>query len=119
MSVRKLDRDRKYGTVYGDEENHPKRPKKFYQDGMYFDGAGVAIEGSEIEQPKPTPVSDPPQVIDTPSSSDIILRLNAMSVPKLKKTAKAVNEATGEELPQMSGTGVKARLVAYIAEHAE
>lgn len=113
MGVRKLDRGRYYATVYGD----PKR--KFMQDGMFFDGMGVAVDASGVEQSKPEPTNDPVEVVERDDSeAERLKELNAMSVPALKKLAKKVSEATDTELPE-GGTGAKARLVKYIAKHTE
>lgn len=119
MSVRKLDRNRKYGITYGDEAANPERPRKFYQDGMYFDGAGIAIEGSEIKVATLPPTNDPAEVVEIDDTvSDNIKVLKDLPIPKLKQMAEALSEATGLDLPEY-GKGVKARLVKYIAENAE
>jgi len=116
----KLDRNRRYGIVYGDESENPQRPRKYYQDGMYFDGAMVAIEGSAQPKHVPPPSNTPVAVAEEKSTinKDIFKQLDAMSVPALKKIGAKVEKATGIEQPD-GGTGVKARLVAYIAENAE
>lgn len=46
MSTPKLDRSRKYGTVYGDSA------AKFYQDGLYFNSYGECIEWKDAAQPE-------------------------------------------------------------------
>jgi hypothetical protein len=117
---RKLDRDRYYAMVYGDETENPKRPRKFFQDGIYFDGAGVAIEGSAPPKHTPAPSATPVEAVETDSPNvETLKELNGLHISKLKKLAVAVNEATGAELPEMSGTGLKARLVRYITDNSE
>lgn len=117
---RKLDENRYYAHVYGDEKENPQRPRKFYQDGLYFDGAMVAIEGSAPPKHEPPPSVAPVETVATDSPNvDVLNELKNMHVSKLKKLAEAVNEATGAALPVMTGAGVKARLVKYIADHSE
>ena len=113
MSMRKLDRGRYYAVVYGD----PK--KKYMQDGMFFDGAGIAVDGAVEPKEEPVPANEPVVVVEVDDSKvQRIKELQAMTVPALKKLAKKVSDATGTDLPEF-GTGVQARLVAYIAEHTE
>jgi hypothetical protein len=113
MGVRKLDRGRYYALVYGD----PKR--KFMQDGMFFDGIGVALDASGVEQAQPEPTNDDVAVVERDDSEAKRLKeLNDMSVPALKTLAKKVSKATDTKLPE-GGTGAKARLVTYIAKHTE
>ena len=89
------------------------------QDGMFFDGMGVAVNASGVKQAKPEPTNDPVEVVERDDSeAERLKELNAMSVPALKKLAKKVSKATDTELPK-GGTGAKARLVKYIAKHTE
>jgi len=124
MAVKRLDRNRRYSQVYGDEAENPTRPRKFYQDGMYFDGAGVAIEGSQVPKhtPPPSAADEPddeaPVGVDTPDNSEAIKMLKGLSVPKLKALAEQVHEATGKKLPE-GGAGVKNRLIGYIIANSE
>ena len=113
MSILKLDRDRYYAVVYGDPI------KKTYQDGVFFNGEGNAIDGSQVKKPAPVAVNEPVQVVEQKDEGNAakIKELKALSAAKLKKLAKQVNEATGAELPKMNGTGVMARLVKYIADN--
>lgn len=113
MGVRKLDRNRYYALVYGD----PKRA--FMQDGMFFNGMGVAVDASSVDQPEPEPTNTPVAVVERDDSDAKRLKeLNAMTVPALKKLAAKVSEATGTKLPK-GGKGAQARLVTYIAKHTE
>lgn len=113
MGVRKLDRDRYYAIVYGD----PKR--KFMQDSVFFNGAGIAVDDAGKKKPEPVQTNDPPAVMETDDSeANKLKQLTAMSVPALKKLAKRVSEQTETNLPA-GGQGAKARLVAYIAKHTD
>jgi hypothetical protein len=117
----RFDIKRKHGTVYGDEVENPKRPRKYWQGGVYFDA-----EGFPVDQPRPAkasepvPAAEPVKVVELKEKpgTDALEALQKMTVPALKKLAAAVHEASGAELPE-NGTGVKARLIAYIAENTD
>ncbi len=129
----RLNKKRKFGTVFGDEADNPERPRKFMQDRRYFDAKGyptdepvpkesllgqsapVVQSGTETEDDGKAVVVERKEE----GNEEIILQLKDKSVFELKKLAIRVNEATEAELPVMEGKGVKARLVTYIAEHAE
>lgn len=120
MSVKKLDRNRYFALVYGDEAENPKRPRKFMQDGMFFDGSGVAIDASSTPPPAPIPVEEPVVVVEqVVDNSAILAQLNGMTVNVLRKLAQSVFETTDAELPVLNGPGVKARMVKYIADNTE
>lgn len=136
----RLNKKRKFGTVFGDEADNPERPRKFMQDGRYFDAKGYPIDEPPPKEsilaqivPKSTlgdePGNEPDRTEDDDSvvvverkeegNAEIILQLKDKSIFELKAMAIRVNKATEAALPVMQGKGVKARLVAYIAEHAE
>jgi hypothetical protein len=118
MSVRRLDTSRYRAIVYGDETNNPERPKKFLQDGIFFDGAGVAIDGTEVKPPAPAMgTEDPIKVVEQPN--DRAKLLVGYSLLKLRSMAKEVSEASGVKLPAMSGAGVTKRLIKYITDNTE
>ncbi len=132
----RLNLKRKHGTVFGDEADNPERPRRYMQDLRYFDAKGyptdepvpkealldqsapVVQPGNEPDQ---TGTEEPVVVVERKEegNEEIILQLKDKTVFELKKMAISVNEATDAELPVMKGKGVTARLVAYIAEHAE
>ncbi len=129
----RLNLKRKHGTVFGDEQENPERPRKFMQDLRYFDAKGYPTDepvpkeslldqGAPVIQPE-TETEDDGRVVvverKEKGNEEIILQLKDKSVFELKTLAIRVNKATDAELPVMEGKGVKARLVAYIAEHAE
>jgi hypothetical protein len=120
MSVKKLDRDRYAAIVYGDEAENPDNPAKFLQDGIFFNGMGIAINSSAPPPAKPVATNEPVEVVELkdPEQAETLKMLNGKTVPALKKLAEVVNENTGVELPAF-GTGVKARLVKYIADNTE
>lgn len=113
MGVRKLDRDRYFALVYGDPE------RKYMQDGMFFNGLGVALDASGVPQPELEPTNDPVQVVERDDGmAERLKELSGMTMPALRKLAEKVSKATGVELPE-GGRGAQARLVAYIAKHTE
>jgi len=113
MSVRKLDRGRYFAVVYGDPV------KKTMQDGMFFNGEGVAVDASATTKAEPTPTNEEVAVVERDDSeANRMKELSAMTVPALKKLGEKVSKATGFGMPE-AGPGVKARLVAYIAKHTE
>ena len=122
MGVR-LDKSRKFGTVFGDEIENPKRPRKYWQDKMYFDARGYPIDEPPTTKTaeEPTPAKEPVQVVELKDDTDteLVKELRGKSAMALRKIATAVHEASGVELPAMKGTGVVARLVAYITENTD
>jgi hypothetical protein len=110
-----LDRNRYYAIVYGDPI------MKYYQDGTYFKRDGKPINTSktpsaEKEPHKAVVVEQEPEKKADDADN---LRLKAMHIQKLKKLAVKVAEATGVEHPELSGKGLKAKLIAYIADNTE
>lgn len=130
----RLNKKRNFGTVFGDEQENPERPRRFMQDKRYFDARGYPTDeplpkealdqiGPET-QPETQPETEEDDSVAVVERKDvgneeIILQLKDKSVFELKTLAIRVNKATEAELPVMEGKGVKARLVAYIAENAE
>lgn len=119
MAVQKLDKDRYFAYVYGDEVGNPERPRRFMQDGMYFDGAGIGMDAANTPKPAPVPTNDPVSVVELAEEpSEAVELLNKKSFPALKKIAGKIHAATDLPLPK-GGPGAKARLVKYIAENTE
>lgn len=107
----KLDRNRKYGVVYGHAE------KCFMQDGNYFDGQGTLI-GKQTKPSQPVPAQEPPAVAENPDgASERVNKLNNMHIAKLKKMALKLAEQLGVDAPPTTGKGVKAKLVKWIADN--
>lgn len=106
----KLDRNRRYGIVYGDPV------KCYYQDGVFFDGQGRAVGAASREEPEPA--SEPVAVVERDDSkAKRIATLEKVHVTKLKHMAEQLAEQLDVKLPKMSGKGVKAKLVAWIADN--
>lgn len=117
--VRQLDRRRKYALVYGDEVENPERPRKYYQDGVHFDGAGYCIEDGPRPDEKKADKDSPTVAARDDSKAERIKELEELHVSKLKSLAQELHDETGAELPEMEGAGLKARLVSYIANNTE
>lgn len=122
MGVR-LDKSRKFGTVFGDEVKNPDRPRKYMQDLRYFDSRGYPIDEPPPTEAaeQPTPAKEPVKVVELKKSVDteLVVELKGKSATALRKIATRVHENSGAELPAMSGPGVVARLVAYITENTD
>ena len=110
---KQLDRNRYFAQVYGDDR------RKFYQDGIYFDGGGNAINsGREATPPEPEEESGVTE--EAPAQdTEAVDKLNAMNVAQLKKVAKQVAEATGTEPERWTGAGIADVLREYILSHTE
>lgn len=107
--MKKLDRNRKYGTVYGHDTY------KFFQEGVYFDGQGNAVGGSE--KSTPTPAETPPQVVENKAdNSQRIAKLNKMAIPTLRKLVDQVAEQLGIDAPE-GGKGAKGRYVKFLVDN--
>ena len=78
MSILKLDRDRYYAVVYGDPI------KKTYQDGVFFNGEGNAIDGSQVKKPAPVAVNEPVQVVEQKDEG------NAAKIKELKALIRSL-----------------------------
>jgi hypothetical protein len=113
MGIRTLDRDRYYAHVYGDVS---EPPVKFYQDGLFFDGQGHAIDGSAAPEEKIHAAAEPVVVVEQPENDD---GLDDMHIAKVKKLALKVEEATGVEAPPLKGKGLKKALIAYIRANTD
>jgi hypothetical protein len=115
MSKQVLDRNRKHGIVYGDPV------QKFYQDGVFFNGLGEAVD-TAVKAPRP-PASEPPiPVVESkPDSGRAAMhaKLKDMHIAKLKKLAVKVQDATGVPAPELKGAGVKARVIAYLLDNTD
>ena len=110
--MKKLDRSRKYGTVYGDPE------KFFYQDGVFFGANDLAV--GEAESVEPVPTQEPVSVVENKDGkADRIAKLKEVHIAKLKKMAATLAEELGVDPPRVAGTGVKAKLVKWIADRTE
>lgn len=110
--MKMLDRNRKYGTVYGDDT------KCFYQDGVFFDGQGRALDAGKEAEERSEPVGEPVQVIDQDDGkAKRIAALKEMHISKVRKLAEQVADTTGVKLPKVSGAGVKNKLIKWIADH--
>lgn len=112
--MRKLDRNRYYAHIYGDDE------RRYYQDGIHFNGAGDAVDSDR----KPAPASSEEQVkvVDNDqklADSKRAEKLNELHISKIKEMATKVEEATGVKAPEMSGAGVKKRLIEYIVANTD
>jgi hypothetical protein len=97
--------------VYGDPV------ESFYQDGHFFDGTGKYVRSADGS--KPVEVKEPVAVVEQtedPGKADRIKALQKLAVPKLRKLAEEISEATGTDMPE-SGKGAKARYVKYIADN--
>lgn len=107
----KLDRNRKYGTVYGHDTY------RFQQDGVYFDGQGNSVGGSK--KPDVTPAAEPPQVVENPEAeakAERLKKLNKMSVAKVRVLAQKVAEQLDLDMPE-GGTGAKGRYVKFLVDN--
>jgi hypothetical protein len=114
-----LDRDRYYAIVYGDPVS------KFYQDKQFYRGDGSPVSTGKAGKPKPrTPEiaveqKKAPKQKKAPENADQLATLTGMHISKLKKLAVKVAEATKTDTPELKGTGLKKRLIAYIAENTD
>jgi hypothetical protein len=106
--MKKLDRNRKYGMVYGHAE------AKFMQDGTLFNGAGYELGFS----PEPeSEADDKPQVVEqTSNNAERIAMLNKMAIPKLRKLVDAVAGQLDIDPPE-GGKGAKARYVKFLVDN--
>jgi hypothetical protein len=108
--MKELDRNRKYGVVYGHAVYH------FMQDGVYFDAQGKVVGGKEKASTAKAS-EDPPQVVEnTADNSPRIAKLNKMAIPKLKRLVKTVSEQLGIDAPE-GGKGAKARYVRFLVDN--
>jgi len=109
-----LDRERYYAVVYGDPVS------KFYQDRIFYRGDGSPVDSKQPAKPTPKPVHQA-AVVEQKTAPDTGAedKLKAMHISKLKKLAVKVSEATGTDHPELKGRGLKANLIAYIAENTE
>lgn len=107
-----LDRNRKYGTVYG------HKSFRFHQDGVYFDAKGFPAGGKSTKAAvKAAPDDEPPVVVENVAdNSQRIAKLNKMSVPALKKLAVKVADQLDLEMPE-AGKGAKARYVRFLVDN--
>ena len=112
MAKQQLDRNRYFAQVYGDEN------KKFYQDGIYFDGGGEAISSGKTAKKQETEAS--PVTEETKTQDDeAVTKLNDMTYAQLKVVAEKVSEATGTEPERWSGKGVADLLRKYILDNTD
>jgi hypothetical protein len=108
----KLDRNRKYGTVYGDPE------KFYYQDGVFFDARGLAV--GEADSVEPTPTEEPVSVVENKDGkAERIAKLKGLHIAKLRKIAATLADELGIDPPDMKGKGVAAKLVKWIADRTD
>ena len=111
-----LDRERYYAIVYGDPV------AKYMQDGIFYRGNGHPVDSKEPAKPSPKPVHKAAvveQKAPAPITEDQEATLKGMHISKLKKLAVKVAEATNTDHPELKGKGLKANLIAYIAENTE
>lgn len=125
-----LDRSRKFSTTYGDD------PRRFYQDGVYFDAAG-----HEYGAPKPAPDNGPgravgrageapakaaerqperepeppPQAEPSPPPTDEELRAQLAPL-NFGQVKKLFVKAGGPD--DIKGAGAQARMVDWLIAHA-
>jgi hypothetical protein len=108
----KLDRNRKHGTVYGDDA------EKYYQDGNFFDGQGNFVRSASGNRVEPKDDGEAPGVAQLKDEGKAarIKELGTQSIPALRKLVEQVEAATGKKAPE-GGSGAKARYVQYIADN--
>lgn len=121
MGNKTLDRNRRYGMVYGDEV------EKFYQDGCFFNGRGEFVrtkDGKPGKAPAERPESlkeavAPTAPSDPVPSDDRAEKLQKLHISKLKKLAASVAEQAEVELPEIAGAGAKPKWIKWILDNTE
>lgn len=108
---RKLDRSRKFGVTYGDD------PRRFYQDGVYFDA-----QGNECPTPEAPAAAAPPDAPLAPgadqsasvSEAEYREKLAQLNAPQVKSLFK--KSGGPEELSK--GGGARERMVEWLVQNA-
>lgn len=112
--MKKLDRNRYYAQVVGMAEDGAA----FYQDGLYFDGAGNCLDSGREAEPPATDEEAASGAAENKGESAAD-KLKDMTVAELRKIAKQVADATDEQPERWSGKGLKKVLVSFILKHTE
>jgi hypothetical protein len=101
---RTLDRSRKFGTTYGDTN------LRFLQDGVYFDGQGREVVGSEVLTPAEAAPPEPAAQAPAPAGDGYRGRLKAMAHAKVKQ----IYLSRGGDPALTTGAGSQARMIEWL-----